>query len=135
MPLWVNWHKATLDRQSLSICTAIKIPLFEAFKSGIIQVESKKISGDKWRIKTLLLTIPLLAKCIWFCICSLRGHLWGSPTGLLTCRKRRRERKQFTDEMFTISWTDSYHHPYKAEGFRLLQSGDGFTIIDLSLVP
>lgn len=59
-------------------------------------MEVSKINDDMWKIKTVVLTILLLTKCTWSCTYSWMDHLWESLTGLLTCRKRHRGEKTWT---------------------------------------
>lgn len=105
-PPWaVNKKIATLEDNSClqrqTIYTVIKLSLSQGLtpdtKTDTItvfnQVELSEMNdnSERGRKKTLILTIPLLAMCIWSCIYSSLVHLWGSPTGLSTYKKRREE--------------------------------------------
>lgn len=65
-------------------------------------MEVSKINDDMWKIKTVVLTILLLTKCTWSCTYSWMDHLWESLTGLLTCRKRHRGEKTWTQRRSLI---------------------------------
>lgn len=94
------------DEKTLSIYTVLS--LSGALMFIFNQVELNKINDDdisSW--KMLILTILLLAKCIWFYTCSSLVHLWESLTDLLTCNKTPRgERKK---REFSLIFSDKNH--------------------------